>query len=171
MLSLDNAYNDDDLRAWDVRVRAGLPSTDAVRYTCELKLDGLSLALHYKAGKLVRGLTRGDGAIGEDVTSNVRTIKSIPLALSAAKLQAAGLPPDFEVRGECVMPHAAFARMNAEYEAAGLPTKANPRNAAAGTLRTLEPNIVAQRRLDFYAYFSAGKRRRRDAAAGAVAGA
>ena len=153
MLSLDNAYNDDDLRAWDVRVRAGLPSTDTVRYTCELKLDGLSLALHYKAGKLVRGLTRGDGAIGEDVTSNVRTIKSIPLALSAAKLKAAGLPPGFEVRGECVMPHAAFTRMNAEYEAAGLPTKANPRNAAAGTLRTLEPNIVAQRRLDFYAYF------------------
>ncbi len=153
MLSLDNAYNDDDLRAWDTRVRAGLPSTEAVRYTCELKLDGLSLALHYRAGKLERGLTRGDGAIGEDVTSNVRTIKSIPLALSAAKLKAAGLPPEFEVRGECVMPHDAFARMNAEYAAAGLPTKANPRNAAAGTLRTLEPNIVAQRRLDFYAYF------------------
>ena len=153
MLSLDNAYNDDDLRAWDIRVRAGLPSTETVRYTCELKLDGLSLALHYKAGRLERGLTRGDGSIGEDVTTNVRTIKSIPLAFSAAKLKAAGMPPDFEVRGECVMPQAAFARMNAELIAQGQPGKANPRNAAAGTLRTLEPNIVAQRRLDFYAYF------------------
>ena len=76
MLSLDNAYNDEDLRAWDTRVRAGLPSAETVSYTCELKLDGLSLALHYKAGRLERGLTRGDGAIGEDVTSNVRTIKS-----------------------------------------------------------------------------------------------
>ncbi len=153
MLSLDNAYNDDDLRAWDIRVRAGLPSTDTVRYTCELKLDGLSLALHYKAGRLERGLTRGDGAIGEDVTTNVRTIKSIPLAFSASKLKAAGMPPDFEVRGECVMPQAAFTRMNAELVAAGQPAKANPRNAAAGTLRTLEPNVAAQRRLDFYAYF------------------
>lgn len=153
MLSLDNAYNDEDLRAWDVRVRAGLPSTDHVRYVCELKLDGLSLALQYSAGRLQRGVTRGDGSVGEDVTSNVRTIKSIPLSLSAARLKAAGLPPDFEIRGECVMPQSAFRRMNAEYEAAGLPTKANPRNAAAGTIRTLEPNVVAQRRLDFYAYF------------------
>ncbi len=153
MLSLDNAYNDEELRAWDTRVRAALPASEPVRYTCELKLDGLSLALHYRGGRLERGLTRGDGAIGEDVTSNVRTIKSIPLAFSAAKLKAAGIPEDFEVRGECVMPQAAFERMNAEYEAAGLPAKANPRNAAAGTLRTLEPNVVAQRRLDFYAYF------------------
>lgn len=153
MLSLDNAYNDEDLRAWDIRVRSGLPSTDHVRYVCELKLDGLSLALQYSAGHLQRGVTRGDGSIGEDVTSNVRTIKSIPLSLSVARLKSAGLPPDFEIRGECVMPQAAFRRMNADYEAAGRPTKANPRNAAAGTIRTLEPNIVAQRRLDFYAYF------------------
>ncbi len=158
MLSLDNAYNADELRAWDTRLRAGLPSTDEVRYTCELKLDGLSLALHYVAGPkgeahLQRGITRGDGAIGEDVTSNVRTIRSIPLHISAARLAAAHLPQAFEVRGECVMPTAAFNRMNAELLAGGQPTKANPRNAAAGTIRTLEPNIVAARRLDFYAYF------------------
>ena len=158
MLSLDNAYNDDELRAWDVRVRAGLTSADEVRYTCELKLDGLSLALQYAPGNagaahLLRGLTRGDGSIGEDVTSNVRTIRSIPLNISAKQLAAAGLPRAFEVRGECVMPNDAFARMNRELEAQGQPAKANPRNAAAGTIRTLEPNIVAQRRLDFYAYF------------------
>ena len=162
MLSLDNAYNDDELRAWDARVRGGLTSTDEVQYTCELKLDGLSLALAYAPGAgdrkdgaahLQRGLTRGDGAIGEDVTSNVRTIRSIPLNIPAERLKAAGLPQSFEVRGECVMPSAAFKRMNTELEAAGQPAKANPRNAAAGTIRTLEPNIVAQRRLDFYAYF------------------
>ena len=158
MLSLDNAYNDEDLRAWDVRVRAGLPSTDTVRYVCELKLDGLSLALHYVPGgdgeaRLDRGLTRGDGAIGEDVTSNVRTIKSIPLSVRAEKLKAAHLPQAFEVRGECVMPQTAFAKLNREREAAGQAPAANPRNAAAGTIRTLEPNVVAQRRLDFYAYF------------------
>ena len=158
MLSLDNAYNEEDLRAWDTRVRGGLASADEVRYTCELKLDGLSLALHYGpdgqgGAQLLRGLTRGDGSIGEDVTSNVRTIKSIPLAVPAARLKAAGLAESFEIRGECVMPHAAFRKMNLDREAAGLAPAVNPRNAAAGTIRTLEPNIVAQRRLDFYAYF------------------
>ena len=153
MLSLDNAYNDEDLKAWDARVRGGLASSDEVAYTCELKLDGLSLALHYRGGKLERGLTRGDGSTGEDVSTNVRTIRSIPLSFSSARLKAAGLPADFEVRGECVMPQAAFAKLNEEREAAGLQAAANPRNAAAGTIRTLEPNIVAQRRLDFYAYF------------------
>ncbi|ODU55154.1 MAG: DNA ligase (NAD(+)) LigA [Granulicella sp. SCN 62-9] len=163
MLSLDNAYNEAELRAWDQRVREALPSSETVRYVCELKLDGLSLALHYNAGAhekgthgaahLERGLTRGDGTIGEDVTSNVRTIRSVPLSVSAAKLKAAGLPQTFEVRGEVVLPHAAFVKMNEEREANGLPPAANPRNAAAGTIRTLEPNIVAQRRLDFYAYF------------------
>lgn len=157
MLSLDNAYNEEDLRAWDARIRAGLTSIDEVRYTCELKLDGLSLALHYAAAghgaRLVRGLTRGDGSIGEDVSSNVRTIRSIPLTISAEKLRAAGMPQVFEVRGECVMPQAAFLKLNEEREAAGLQLAANPRNAAAGTIRTLEPHIVAQRRLDFYAYF------------------
>ncbi|MBB5058659.1 DNA ligase (NAD+) [Granulicella aggregans] len=158
MLSLDNAYNEAELRAWDTRLREALPSTEVVRYVCELKLDGLSLALHYVAGangsaRLERGLTRGDGTIGENVTSNVRTIKSVPLTISAAKLKAAGLPQDFEVRGEVVLPQAAFVKMNQEREAAGLAPAVNPRNAAAGTIRTLEPNIVAQRRLDLYAYF------------------
>jgi DNA ligase (NAD+) len=161
MLSLDNAYNDDDLRAWDQRVREGLPAADTIRYTCELKLDGLSLALHFGPNphgeaRLLLGLTRGDGSVGEDVTSNVRTIKSIPLTIPAARLKAAGLPNSFEIRGECVMPQAAFQKMNREREAAGQAPAVNPRNAAAGTIRTLEPNIVAQRRLDFYAYFLLG---------------
>jgi DNA ligase (NAD+) len=158
MLSLDNAYNEAELRAWDQRVRDALPSTDQVRYVCELKLDGLSLALHYApapdgSAQLQRGLTRGDGAIGEDVTSNVRTIRSVPLRVAAGKLKAARLPQDFEVRGEVVLPQAAFVKMNEQRVAQGLAPAVNPRNAAAGTIRTLEPNIVAQRRLDFYAYF------------------
>jgi DNA ligase (NAD+) len=158
MLSLDNAYNDAELRAWDQRVRDALPSTDNVRYVCELKLDGLSLALHYGpaadgSAQLQRGLTRGDGTIGEDVTSNVRTIRSVPLRVTPSKLKAAGLPASFEVRGEVVLPQAAFEKMNEQRVAQGLAPAVNPRNAAAGTIRTLEPNIVAQRRLDFYAYF------------------
>jgi DNA ligase (NAD+) len=166
MLSLDNAYNEEELRAWEQRVRDALPSTEKARYVCELKLDGLSLALHYGpvvhkdggpgaqgSAHLERGLTRGDGSIGEDVTSNVRTIRSVPLSVSAAKLKAAGLPQSFEVRGEVVLPQVAFEKMNEEREAAGMTPAANPRSAAAGTIRTLEPNIVAQRRLDFYAYF------------------
>ncbi len=158
MLSLDNAYNEADLRAWADRLEAALPSTEQVQYVCELKLDGLSLALHYSGNPsgqahLRRGLTRGDGAIGEDVTTNVRTMRSIPLSIPATKLAGANVPPDFEVRGEVVLSHAAFKKMNADREAAGQPPAANPRNAAAGTIRTLEPNIVAQRRLDLYAYF------------------
>ena len=158
MLSLDNAYNEEELRAWDKRLHDALPSTETVRYVCELKLDGLSLALQYEPGPkgaahLTRGITRGDGTIGEDVTSNVRTIRSIPLSISATHLKAAGLPQTFEVRGEVVLPQAAFLKMNQEREAQGLAPAVNPRNAAAGTIRTLEPNIVAQRRLDFYAYF------------------
>ena len=158
MLSLDNAYNEEELRAWNQRLRDALPSAETVQYVCELKLDGLSLALHYARGAhgsahLERGLTRGDGSIGEDVTSNVRTIRSVPLSISAAKLKAAGLPQSFEVRGEVVLPQTAFVKMNQEREAQGMAPAANPRNAAAGTIRTLEPNIVAQRRLDFYAYF------------------
>ncbi len=158
MLSLDNAYNEAELRAWDQRVRGALTSADQIRYVCELKLDGLSLALHYVpaadgSAQLQRGLTRGDGTIGEDVTSNVRTIRSVPLRVSAAKLKAAHLPQDFEVRGEVVLPQAAFEKMNEQRVAQGLAPAVNPRNAAAGTIRTLEPNIVAQRRLDLYAYF------------------
>jgi len=153
MLSLDNAYNEEELREWDRRVRE-LVGGDKVDYACELKLDGLSLALTYKGGRLARGVTRGDGMIGEDVTSNVRTIRSVPLGISVAKLHDSGMPEDFEIRGEVVLPLAAFQKLNAEREEQGLAPAANPRNAAAGTLRTLEPNIVAQRRLDFYAYFA-----------------
>ncbi len=153
MLSLDNAYNEEELRAWDARVREAL-GTEEIEVVCELKMDGLSLALTYEQGQLVRGLTRGDGTIGEDVTSNVRTIRSIPLSIAPKKLHAAGMPENFEVRGEVVMPFAAFQKMNAEREEQGQAPAANPRNAAAGTLRTLEPNIVAQRRLEFYPYFA-----------------
>ncbi|MBW4039192.1 MAG: NAD-dependent DNA ligase LigA [Acidobacteria bacterium] len=158
MLSLDNAYNEGDLRAWSERVAGGLALGESVRYVCELKLDGLSLALQYEAGRggeavLRSGVTRGDGTVGEDVTTNVRTIRSVPLHVSAKALKAAGLPQRFEVRGEVVLPQKAFERMNAEREAAGLAAAANPRNAAAGTIRTLEPNVVAQRRLEFFAYF------------------
>ncbi len=158
MLSLDNAYNEAELRAWAERVQGGLAVGEMPRYVCELKLDGLSLALQYEPGSggaavLRSGVTRGDGTVGEDVTTNVRTIRSIPLQVSAAKLKAAKLPQQFEVRGEVVLPQAAFAKMNEERVAAGMAPAANPRNAAAGTIRTLEPNIVAQRRLEFFAYF------------------
>ena len=157
MLSLDNAYSEEELVDWDRRVR-GLAGNLPVEYTAELKLDGLSLALHYSADaaggtSLTEGRTRGDGQIGEDVTSNIRTIRSVPLSLPAKKLERLGLPPAVEVRGECVMPAAAFERLNEEREREGLPPAINPRNAAAGTLRTLEPSIVANRRLVFYAYF------------------
>jgi DNA ligase (NAD+) len=158
MLSLDNAYNEEELRAWAERVQGGLAHGEVARFVCELKLDGLSLALQYVAGAngeavLRSGLTRGDGSVGEDVTTNVRTIRSVPLQVSAKRLKAAGLPQEFEVRGEVVLPQAAFEKMNAERVAAGMAAAANPRNAAAGTIRTLEPNVVAQRRLEFFAYF------------------
>jgi DNA ligase (NAD+) len=177
MLSLDNAYSAEELAAWDRRVRE-LAGALPVEYTAEFKLDGLSVALHYQGApqeekaetggaRLVTAITRGDGQTGEDVTSNIRTIRSVPLTVSAAQLKAAGLAPHgrgpvrggpglapaFEVRGEAVMPEAAFLRLNEQREQEGLPPAVNPRNAAAGTLRTLEPSIVANRRLDFYAYF------------------
>jgi DNA ligase (NAD+) len=158
MLSLDNAYNEEELRAWAERVAGGLALGERARYVCELKLDGLSLALQYEAGAsgdavLRSGITRGDGTIGEDVTTNVRTIRSVPLHVSFVKLKDAGLPQQFEVRGEVVLPQKAFEKMNQERVAAGMAPAANPRNAAAGTIRTLEPNVVAQRRLEFFAYF------------------
>ena len=153
MLSLDNAYNEAELRAWADRVRAALHPGDVLEYVCEYKLDGLSLALHYTGASLKTGLTRGDGSVGEDVTGNVRTIRSVPLSVSKARLKKAGLPDDFEVRGEVVMPQAAFAKMNQERERAGQSPAANPRNAAAGTIRMVEPGAVARRRLDYYAYF------------------
>ncbi len=166
MLSLDNAYNEADLRDWDRRVRE-LAGSLPVRYVAELKMDGLSLALHYEStpdggARLLRGLTRGDGQIGEDVTTNVRTIKSVPLTVSPDKITESGIHTvdgrlafgqDFEVRGEVVMPLASFRKANEEREREGLAPAANPRNFAAGTLRTLDTKVVAARRLDFYAYF------------------
>lgn len=153
MLSLDNAFSEEELRNWGRRVRELAGSGNNIEYVCELKLDGMSLALTYDDGALKRGVTRGDGTIGEDVTSNVRTMRSVPLSIPAATLKKAGVPANFEVRGEVLMPIKAFERMNEDREAQGQPKFANPRNAAAGTIRVLEPNIVAQRRLDFFAYF------------------
>jgi DNA ligase (NAD+) len=158
MLSIDNVTSEEELRAWDARVRSLAGDKADIAYVCEYKMDGLSMALQFHAATdgsshLLRGLTRGNGTIGEDVTTNVRTIRSIPLSVSAAKLKKAHVPPTFEVRGEVVMPLTAFRIANEEREAQGLEPAANPRNYAAGTIRTLEPNIVAQRRLDFYAYF------------------
>jgi DNA ligase (NAD+) len=151
MLSLDNTYSEDELRNWERRVHE-LSGREDIEYVCELKLDGMSLALHYENGKLVRGITRGDGTIGEDVTLNVRTVRSVPLSIPLEKLKRAGIPPDFEVRGEMLMPIAAFKKMNEEREQKGLSVFANPRNATAGTVRQLEPSITAQRRLDYFTY-------------------
>jgi len=151
MLSLDNTYSEDELRNWERRVHE-LSGRQDIEYVCELKLDGMSLALRYEDGKLVRGITRGDGTTGEDVTLNVRTVRSIPLSISKEKLKKAGIPADFEVRGEMLMPIAAFKKMNGEREEKGLSQFANPRNATAGTVRQLEPSITAQRRLDYFAY-------------------
>ncbi len=157
MLSLDNAYSEEELRDWDRRVH-GLAGNLPVEFTAELKLDGLSIALHYEpaedgGARLAYGLTRGDGQTGEDVTSNIRTIRSVPLSIPAKTIEKLGLPQAFEVRGEVVMPETAFLKMNEERQKQGLTPAVNPRNAAAGTLRTVEPSIVAQRRLDLYAYF------------------
>jgi DNA ligase (NAD+) len=151
MLSLDNTYSEDELRDWEGRVRE-LSGRREVDYVCELKLDGMSLALRYEEGQLVRGITRGDGTTGEDVTLNVRTVRSIPLSVAREKLKKAGIPATFEVRGEMLMPLAAFKKMNEDREQKGLPQFANPRNATAGTVRQLEPSITAQRRLDYFAY-------------------
>ena len=151
MLSLDNTYNEEELRDWDRRVHE-LSGRSDVDYVCELKLDGMSLALIYEDGKLVRGITRGDGSIGEDVTLNVRTVRSIPLSIPKDKLKKAGIPADFEVRGELLIPLAAFKKMNDDREAKGLSVFANPRNATAGTVRQLESRVTAERRLDYFAY-------------------
>jgi DNA ligase (NAD+) len=156
MLSLDNAYNAEELADWDRRVHE-LAGKLPVEYTAELKLDGLSVALSYEGSgggaRLTMGLTRGDGQTGEDVTSNIRTIRSVPLSIPADRLKKAKLPQKFEVRGEVVMPAAAFLKMNEEREQEGLPAFVNPRNSAAGTLRTLDSSVVAKRRLVFFAYF------------------
>jgi DNA ligase (NAD+) len=151
MLSLDNTYSEEELRGWERRVHE-LSGRSDIEYVCELKLDGMSLALHYEDGKLALGITRGDGSIGEDVTLNVRTVRSIPLAVTKDKLKKAGIPASFEVRGEMLMPIAAFRRMNEDREQKGLSQFANPRNATAGTVRQLEPSITAERRLDYFTY-------------------
>jgi DNA ligase (NAD+) len=145
MLSLDNALNEGELRDFDRRVRELLRGA-GFRYVTELKMDGLSMAAHYREGQFVRAVTRGDGAVGEDVTENARTIRSLPLRVKSAF-------PQFEVRGETVMNRRAFERLNAERDERGLSRFANPRNAAAGSLRVLEPAITASRRLDYYTYF------------------
>lgn len=152
MLSLDNAYNEQELRDWARRVEE-LSGRAEVEYECELKLDGLSMALRYDAGRFAQAVTRGDGTIGEDVTANLRTVRSVPLSIPAPALKKTHMPPEFEVRGEVIMPTRSFERMNEDREKQGLSKFANPRNAAAGAVRVLEPNITAQRRLDFYAYF------------------
>ena len=151
MLSLDNAYSEEELRDWERRVHELSGRTD-IEYMCELKLDGMSLALVYHDGRLERGITRGDGNVGEDVTLNVRTVRSVPLSVAKDKLKKAGIPADFEVRGEMLMPLAAFRKLNEEREGQGLAVFANPRNFTAGTVRQLDPSITAQRRMNYFAY-------------------
>ncbi len=151
MLSLDNTYSEEELRDWERRVHE-LSGRKDIDYVCELKLDGMSLALVYEDGILVRGVTRGDGSVGEDVTLNVRTVHSIPLSIDLGKLKKAGIPSAFEVRGELLMPTAAFKKLNEERERNGLATFANPRNFTAGTVRQLDSSVTAQRRLDFFPY-------------------
>jgi DNA ligase (NAD+) len=150
MLSLDNAYSEAELRAFDERVRRGLAETGAVPeqvpYVAELKIDGLSIALTYVDGRLTRGATRGDGVRGEDVTANVRTIRAVPHTLTA------GPAGSIEVRGEIYLPRKAFDRINREREEAGEPLYANPRNVAAGTMRNLDPKLVARRGLGAFTY-------------------
>jgi DNA ligase (NAD+) len=145
MLSLDNALNEAELRDFDRRVRELLGGAP-YRYVAELKMDGLSMAALYRNGRFTQAITRGDGMVGEDVTENARTIRSMPLTVKSA-MEA------FEVRGEAVMNRRAFERLNAERDERSLSRFANPRNAAAGSLRLLEPRITASRRLDYYTYF------------------
>jgi len=153
MLSLDNAYSYEELRDFDRRVHeAG--GRAKVEYVAEHKFDGLSISLQYKDALLARGVTRGDGTTGEDVTPNVKTIRSIPLRVEAAALKKVGMPADFEVRGEVVMPRKSFEALNREQERLGKKIFANPRSAAAGAVRVLDPTITAQRRLEFFAYYA-----------------
>lgn len=146
MLSLDNAFSDEDVQAFDRRIREKL-EVDQVDYTAEPKLDGLAISLVYEHGKLVRGATRGDGNVGEDVTQNARTLRSIPL-----QLMGTGWPAVLEVRGEVYMPKRGFEALNKALAARGEKTYVNPRNTAAGSLRQLDPRITAARPLEFYAY-------------------
>ncbi len=152
MLSLDNAFSYDALRDWDRRVRQGTGRED-IEYIAEHKFDGLSISLQYEDGVLVRGVTRGDGTTGEDVTPNVKTIRSIPLSVDAAGLKKSKLSATFEVRGEILMTRKAFEAMNRQQEQTGGKIFVNPRNAAAGAVRVLDPSITASRKLDFFAYY------------------
>ena len=148
MLSLDNSYNIDELRAFDERCQR-LAEGRKLEYVAELKIDGLSLSLQYEDGLLIRGVTRGDGRIGEDVTQNARTIRSVPLRLRS---QAKRIDSNLEVRGEVFIPRDVFERTNAEREELGEPRYMNPRNAASGAIRQLDPRLVARRKLDMFAY-------------------
>jgi DNA ligase (NAD+) len=145
LLSLDNALNEGELRDFDHRVHDLLGGAP-YRYVTELKLDGLSMVAHYRDGKFAQAITRGDGTVGEDVTENARTIRSLPLRVKSPL-------PSFEVRGETVMSRRAFDRLNSERDEKGLSRFANPRNAAAGSLRQLEPRVTAERRLEYYTYY------------------
>ena len=151
MLSLANTYNEQDVAGWYESVRKDLVG-EPFEVCCELKYDGLSISLTYLDGQLVRGVTRGDGVQGDDVTANVRTIRAIPLVLPGT-----GYPKEFEIRGEILMPWQVFERLNAEREAAEEPLFANPRNAASGTLKSLDPQLVANRQLDAYLYSLLGE--------------
>lgn len=148
MLSLANTYNEGEIRDFDARIRKLLPSDEEFEYVCELKFDGTSISLTYENGRLVRALTRGDGQKGDDVTSNVKTIKSVPL-----KLYSEGYPKEFEIRGEILMPHSSFEKLNQERTEIGEPLLANCRNAAAGALKTQNSSIAAKRGLDCYLYY------------------
>jgi DNA ligase (NAD+) len=152
MLSLDNAFSYDALRDWDRRVRDA-SGQEKIEYVAEHKFDGLSISLQYEDGVLERGVTRGDGTTGEDVTPNVKTIRSIPLRVDAATLKKVKLPADFEVRGEVMMTKKAFEALNREQERIGGKIFVNARNSAAGAVRVLDPSITATRRLDFFAYY------------------
>ena len=146
MLSLQNAFEEDEIRAWGKRVRAGVG--DHVTYVCELKIDGLAISLAYAGGRFKRAATRGDGTTGEDVTANIRTLKSVPLSVKPMR----GLPAEFEVRGEVYFPIKAFEKLNRDMEAAGRQPFMNPRNAAAGSVRQLDPNVTAGRNLQTFMY-------------------
>src|SRR6266404_5637189 len=152
MLSLDNAFSYDALREWDRRVREGTGRED-IEYIAEHKFDGLSISLQYENGMLVRGVTRGDGTTGEDVTPNVKTVRSIPLRMDDAAVKKLKLPKSFEVRGEILMTRKAFEALNRQQEETGGKIFVNARNSAAGSLRVLDPAITAQRKLDFFAYY------------------
>jgi DNA ligase (NAD+) len=152
MLSLDNAFSYDALRDWDRRVRQGT-GRENIEYIAEHKFDGLSISLQYEDGALARGVTRGDGTTGEDVTPNVRTVRSVPLRLDEAVAKKLKLPKSFEVRGEILMTRRAFEALNRQQEQIGGKIFVNARNSAAGSIRVLDPSITAQRKLDFFAYF------------------